>query len=141
MNKKAVLIVLDGAGIGALPDAGQYGDDGAHTVAHVLSGRPALGNLWEMGLANIKGSGLKNPVKVPVARFGRMLEKSPGKDTTTGHWEICGTPRKHPFPLFPESYELSVTRPARLPAALESELPGRHVTAHGEPQARQVGDR
>lgn len=105
MGKRVILIVLDGAGIGALPDAAAYNDDGAHTLGHVLTQHPVpLPNLWEMGLANITGSTLSDPVRCPQASFGRMCERAPGKDTTTGHWEMSGAVLKEPFPTFPDGF-------------------------------------
>jgi len=104
MHKKLLLIVLDGVGVGALPDAAQYGDAGAHTLKHVLAHKPKLENLWRLGLANIEGSGLADPAKSPEACYGRMRACSPGKDTTTGHWEICGAVLDQPFPVFPNGF-------------------------------------
>jgi phosphopentomutase len=105
MGRKAVLIVLDGVGVGALPDAGRYGDAGAHTLGHVLARRPTpLPNLWKLGLANIQGSELPAPAPEPTGCFGSMVERSPGKDTTTGHWELCGAVLDQPFPTFPEGF-------------------------------------
>ncbi|MBQ3077683.1 MAG: phosphopentomutase, partial [Clostridia bacterium] len=88
---RAVLIVLDSVGIGALPDAAQYGDAGSNTLSHVLAAAPvALPNLTAMGLGLIEGvQGLPH-VEAPTASYGRMAEFSAGKDTTTGHWELAG---------------------------------------------------
>ncbi len=105
MQKKVIVIVLDGVGIGALPDAALYHDEGAHTLGHVLARHPVpLPNLWRMGLANIQDSTLPNPDPAPQAAFGRMRERSPGKDTTTGHWEISGAVLAQPFPTFPDGF-------------------------------------
>jgi len=144
-DKKLILIVLDGAGIGALPDAALYGDAGSHTLSHVLARRPKLQNLWRLGLANIDGSALEGPVNMPVACYGRMRERSPGKDTTTGHWEICGVVLDHPFPLFPngfpaefmQRYEAAIGRGTlgNYPAsgtAILNDLGATHITT-GEP--------
>ncbi len=104
MNKKLVLIVLDGVGIGALPDAERYGDSGAHTLGHVLAQRGRLENLWKLGLPQIEGSTLSGVETVPMASFGRMRERSPGKDTTTGHWEMSGAALEQAFPVFPDGF-------------------------------------
>ncbi len=105
LKRKVVLIVLDGVGIGALPDAAQYGDAGAHTLAHVLNQCPTeLPNLWRLGLANIAGSDLPAPADKPAAAYARMAERSPGKDTTTGHWEMSGVVLRQAFPTFPDGF-------------------------------------
>ena len=105
MSKKAVLIVLDSVGIGALPDAADYGDAGAHTLRHVITScSPALPNLRRMGLYNIEGGDFGAPEPVTTAAYGRMREVSAGKDTTTGHWEIAGVQLRHAFPTFPDGF-------------------------------------
>lgn len=117
MSKKAVLIVLDSVGIGALPDAADYGDAGAHTLAHVLPAcTKGLPHLWQMGLYNIEGGNLGEPCAQPKAAFGRMREVSSGKDTTTGHWEIAGVHLEHAFPTFPDGF------PADFIAAYEAAI-------------------
>lgn len=105
MSKKAVLIVLDSVGIGALPDAAAYGDAGAHTLRHVITAcNPKLPNLRRMGLYNIEGGDFGAPEEKTSAAYGRMREVSSGKDTTTGHWEISGVHLSHPFPTFPDGF-------------------------------------
>ena len=92
MNKRAVLIVLDSVGVGELPDAARYGDEGSNTLSHVLKEGEgfALPNMAELGLGCIEGvQGLPCPGQ-PGGGYGRMAEKSKGKDTTTGHWELAG---------------------------------------------------
>ena len=86
---RVFLIVLDSVGAGALPDAALYGDEGANTLAHViLSENPDLPNLEHMGLGFIEGIPCQRP-KSTAGTAGRAVEKSPGKDTTTGHWEMA----------------------------------------------------
>ncbi|MBQ2957677.1 MAG: phosphopentomutase [Clostridia bacterium] len=106
--KRVILVVLDGAGIGALPDAKKYGDAGANTLGHVLEqARPSLPNLTSMGLGNIAGW----PDYIdeePIGCYGRMAEKSPGKDTTTGHWELAGLQLTRPFPTYPNGFPQEV---------------------------------
>ena len=105
MSQKVILIVLDGAGIGALPDAALYGDAGAHTLGHVLAQQPVpLPNLWRLGLPSIAHSTLPDAPARPLAAYGRLRERSPGKDTTTGHWEISGVVLDQPFPTFPDGF-------------------------------------
>ena len=87
MNKKAILIVLDSVGIGALPDAAAYGDAGADTLGHVIGTcHPHIPNLMQLGLGNIDGASFAGAVAAPQGSFGRLREVSAGKDTTTGHW-------------------------------------------------------
>ncbi len=95
------LIVLDSVGVGALPDADAFGDAGAHTLDHTLAAAPAaLPALEALGLGNIPGVTGLAPAEAPRASFGRMLERSRGKDTTTGHWEFMGVVLEHPFRTF-----------------------------------------
>ncbi|MBN1886081.1 MAG: phosphopentomutase [Candidatus Krumholzibacteriota bacterium] len=112
MDRKAVIIVLDGVGAGALPDAADYGDRGAHTLAHVAeaAGGLRLPVLGEMGLGLVAPFGGSEPPEFPAASFGRMAERSPGKDSATGHWELAGCPLDEPFPLFPNGFPESVLR-------------------------------
>lgn len=103
---KITLIVLDGVGIGALPDANLYNDEGANTIGNIakkISGFK-LPNLAKLGLGNISESIHIPPVSRPIAAFGRAMEKSPGKDTTTGHWELCGIQLSKAFPSFPNGF-------------------------------------
>ena len=95
------IVVLDSVGVGALPDAGRFGDEGAHTLDHTLRQAPvSLPNLQHLGLGNIDGVTAITPATRPSAAFGRMLELSPGKDTTTGHWEFMGVALDQPFRTF-----------------------------------------
>ena len=105
MNKKAILIVLDSVGIGALPDAAAYGDAGADTLGHVIGAcHPHIPNLMRLGLANIDGASFPGAVDAPQGSFGRLREVSAGKDTTTGHWEIAGVQLSRPFPTFQSGF-------------------------------------
>ncbi|NOT34894.1 MAG: phosphopentomutase, partial [Candidatus Eisenbacteria bacterium] len=103
---RVVLIVLDGVGIGALPDAADYGDEGSHTLRHVAEavGGLRLPTLERLGLGCIEP--LRGvPARVdPRAAYGRMAERSPGKDSTTGHWEIAGLVQKRAFPTYPNGF-------------------------------------
>ena len=108
---RAVIIIIDSFGIGESPDAEKYGDTGANTALHICEAfpEPKWPNLQKLGLGNcgeiinIKLPGCL-PSKTPVADFGIMMEKSPGKGTTTGHWEIAGIELKKAFYTFPPDY-------------------------------------
>ncbi|HEX2863322.1 MAG TPA: phosphopentomutase [Deinococcales bacterium] len=101
---KFTIVVLDSVGVGALPDAAEFGDAGAHTLNHTLAATGAkLPNLAALGAGRLPGvEGLDAPGSVHGA-FGRLREVSKGKDTSTGHWEFMGTPLEHPFRTFTES--------------------------------------
>ncbi|MBE5814901.1 MAG: phosphopentomutase [Clostridiales bacterium] len=104
MKKRVILIVLDSVGCGALPDAAAYGDAGADTLGHIYQlEKPALPNLEKMGLGCIDGMGYPVPTDGEGV-YGRAMEASAGKDTTTGHWELMGIRLPKPFPLYPEGF-------------------------------------
>ncbi|NLP06325.1 phosphopentomutase, partial [Candidatus Fermentibacteria bacterium] len=92
MPGTAFLLVLDGVGAGALPDAGAYGDEGADTLGNLSRavGRLDLPFLGSLGLGNLHPVEGVAPVPEPAASWGRMMERSAGKDSTTGHWELMG---------------------------------------------------
>jgi len=99
-------VVLDGVGVGELPDAGQYGDEGSNTLAHTAEAvgglhLPVLGALGLGNIAEIRGVAAAGK---PKAFFGRMAEKSRGKDSTTGHWELGGLVLEHEFPTYPKGF-------------------------------------
>lgn len=95
------LIVLDSVGVGALPDAARFGDEGAHTLDHTLqAARVQLPELAKLGLGNIPGVISVPAAAHPLAASGRLAELSPGKDTTTGHWEFMGIVLQQPFLTF-----------------------------------------
>ncbi len=108
---RAAVIVIDSFGIGAMPDAEKYGDEGANTALHICQQypEPKWPNLKRLGLGNAAGllgdilPGC-SPVTENFASFGVMKEKSPGKDTTTGHWEIAGIELNESFTTFPPEY-------------------------------------
>lgn len=104
-NKKAILIVLDSVGIGALADAAAYGDTGADTLGHIMAScHPQLPNMMRLGLGSIDEISFSSDVAAPVGCYGKMKEVSAGKDTTTGHWEIAGVQLSRPFPTFPNGF-------------------------------------
>ena len=106
MMKRAIIIVLDSVGMGELPDADSYGDVGSNTLGNIAAklGNLKLNNLQKLGLGNIDNiSGFeKHPA--PKGCCGRMGEKSFGKDTTTGHWEMSGIILDKPFPTYPHGF-------------------------------------
>ena len=103
MEKRAIVIVLDSLGIGALPDAAAFGDEGSNTLGHILERMPELRipNLRALGLGRLMGA--QDAVRED-AGYGRMRERSRGKDTTTGHWEMSGVILDRPFPTFPHGF-------------------------------------
>ncbi|MGE0362042.1 MAG: phosphopentomutase [Vicinamibacterales bacterium] len=137
MTPRAIVIVLDGVGAGALPDAAAYGDEGSDTLGHVAASRPlTLPTLAALGLplaARLPGVAAADP---PRAAWGRMAERSPGKDSVTGHWELMGLVLDRPFPTFPHGF------PAPLVAAFSARI-GRpvlgNVVASGTAIIDQLG--
>jgi phosphopentomutase len=103
--RRAIWIVLDSVGIGEMPDADAYGDIGSDTLGNIARRRPlSLPNLCRLGLANIKPLAGLSPAASPASAFGRCALASPGKDTTTGHWEMVGIHLDKPFPLYPRGF-------------------------------------
>lgn len=105
------LIVLDGVGIGELPDAGLYGDEGSNTLANLANSVKGLNlpNLQKLGLGNIFPIVGVDPVSKPLASFGKMAELSKGKDSTTGHWELSGLLLQEDFSYFPDGFPKDIT--------------------------------
>ena len=105
--KRAIIIVLDSVGIGELPDAADFGDVGSNTLVNIMKARPetSLPNMAALGLGNIQGEDihLLGKVDAPKGCYCKMGEKSIGKDTTTGHWEIAGIVTANPFPTYTET--------------------------------------
>ena len=125
--KRVFLTVLDGAGVGYLPDAAQYGDVGACTWGHVMDRcQPRLPNLAKLGLGQIEGTHYPAD-PAAVGAFGRALEASAGKDTTTGHWELAGCRLDHPFPTFPNGFPADFM--ARYEAAIGHKCIGNYASS------------
>jgi phosphopentomutase len=102
---RVIWVVLDSVGIGALPDAGDYGDVGRNTLGHIAESRPLkLPTLVELGLANIAPLAHLPAVDKPRASYGKGATHSPGKDTTTGHWEMAGIWLQQAFPVYPHGF-------------------------------------
>jgi phosphopentomutase len=111
---RVIWIVLDSVGIGELPDAADYGDVGRDTLGHIARSRPLqLPNLVRLGLASIKPLDHLAPPANPAGCFGKGATHSPGKDTTTGHWEMAGIWLDQAFPVYPHGF------PAELIAQFE----------------------
>jgi phosphopentomutase len=103
--ERVIWIVLDSVGIGALPDAADYGDVGRNTLGHIAESRPLnIPNLVRLGLANIAPLKHLSPATAPAGAFGKGATRSPGKDTTTGHWEMAGVWLDQAFPVYPHGF-------------------------------------
>jgi phosphopentomutase len=137
--KRIVWVVLDSVGIGAMPDWAAYGDpEGSDTLGNIAKQRPLnLPNLCSLGLGNIREFVGLPAAEAPLASYGRCALKSPGKDTTTGHWEMVGILLEKPFPLFGQGF------PADFMARFEAEI-GRgtlgNVAASGTEIISELGD-
>ncbi len=105
-NYRVIWIVLDSVGIGALPDAKEYGDEGSNTLVNTARavGGLNLPNLQKLGLGNLDDIEGVPPVKEAKGVYGTMKEKSKGKDSTTGHWEMAGLITNKPFPTYPNGF-------------------------------------
>jgi phosphopentomutase len=109
---RAIIIVIDGLGIGEMPDAGDYNDEGSNTLAHIAeaAGGLSLPCLESMGLGNIGDfKGIEKNTN-PIASYGIMSERSKGKDTITGHWEMMGIVSERPFPTYPDGFPREIIK-------------------------------
>ena len=107
--KRIVLVVLDGAGIGEMPDAPEWGDAGSDTFGHILESRVVkLPNLQRYGLGNVRALENVPPLAQPEGSYGRCALRSNGKDTTTGHWEMAGIILDDAFPTYPNGFPQTV---------------------------------
>jgi len=107
---RVIVLILDGVGAGELPDADKYNDQDSNTLGNLSKaiGGLKLPFLENLGLGNIINiEGVKN-VNKPLAHFGKMAEMSPGKDSTTGHWELMGVILKDPFPTYPQGFPMDI---------------------------------
>ena len=138
-SNRVILIVLDSVGIGYLPDAHLYGDEGSNTLGHIVEKYPALHipNMISLGLGNIDPNNLLPKVENPLAAYGKAMEQSAGKDTTTGHWEIAGSILEKPFPTFPDGFPTSFM--ADFEAAIGSKTIGNY-SASGTTIIEELGD-
>ena len=112
--KRVFLIVLDSFGIGAMPDAKAFGDEGVNTLAACAGSKELhIPNLIKAGLGNIDGVTCLPKEAAPIGAYARLTEKSMGKDTTIGHWEIAGIVSPNPLPTYPEGFPEEVLEPFR----------------------------
>ncbi len=122
--ERVIWIVLDSVGIGELPDAADYGDVGRDTLGHIARSRPLrVPNLVRLGIANIKPLDHLAAAAKPVGNFGKGATRSPGKDTTAGHWEMAGVWLEQAFPVYPHGF------PPALIAEFERQI-GRRTLAN-----------
>ncbi len=118
---RVIWIVLDSVGVGEMPDASAYGDVGSDTLGNIVRQRGLeVPNLLRLGLGNLKPLPQLPPASAPEGSYGRCTLASPGKDTTTGHWEMVGIHLTNPFPVYPNGF------PSDVIAAFESRI-GRSI--------------
>jgi phosphopentomutase len=113
--KRAILVILDGVGIGELPDAAEFGDEGSNTLGNLAKtvGGLQLPNFEKLGLGNISPIEGMNASDTPIANYGKLAEMAPGKDSTTGHWEIAGCILDFAFPTYPMGFPEEILVPFR----------------------------
>ena len=113
MIKRIILIILDACGIGELPDAHLYGDEGSNTIVNTARAVDGLKlpNLEKLGLGNIDRIPGVNPQPDALGNYGKMAELSLGKDSTSGHWEIMGLVLERPFPVYPRGFPPEIIEP------------------------------
>ncbi|OGF14103.1 MAG: phosphopentomutase [Candidatus Edwardsbacteria bacterium GWF2_54_11] len=138
--RKAILIVLDGCGVGELPDAAKYGDSGSNTLGNLslkIPGGFNLPNLQKLGLGNIIPLAGMEPSDKPSGNFGKMAERSPGKDSTDGHWEMAGLITEKPFPTYPRGFPPEAIEPFK--KAIGRDILA-NQTASGTEIIKELGD-
>ena len=106
MARRAFIVVLDAVGAGELPDAADFGDEGSNTLGNVAEavGGLELPHLQALGLGNVTPLAGCPPLASAPSVAGRLLERSRGKDTTVGHWELAGVITERPFPTYPDGF-------------------------------------
>ena len=137
-NKRAILIILDGVGLEALPDAIEYGDEGAATLPHVAAacGGLKLPNLQKLGLGNLAEISGVPPVSCPTGGYGRMAERAAGKDSIVGHWELAGVVVDQAFATYPQGFPEKLVDDF---AELAGLRPLGNVSASGIPILKEYG--
>lgn len=137
--RRAIIIVLDGVGVGELPDADRYGDAGSNTLGNTAKavGGLKLPNLGKVGLGRIIPVQGVVPADAPRGNFGKMAELSPGKDSTSGHWELAGLVLDRPFPTYPLGFPPEVIGPFQ--RAIGREILG-NKAASGTEIIKELGD-
>jgi len=135
---RVIIIVLDSVGVGELPDAAKYGDEGSNTLGNTAKavGGLKMPNLGKMGLGNIIDIKGIPAVPKPEAFFGKMAEVSPGKDTTTGHWEMMGLQLERPFPTYPLGFPPEIIEPFK--AGIKRDILG-NKAASGTEIIKELG--
>lgn len=137
--ERIFIVVLDGVGAGAQPDAAQYGDADSNTLAHTAEavGGLRMPQMGRLGLGNILPIQGVPPDSAPLGSYGKMREASPGKDTVTGHWEMAGVVLEHPFPTYPHGF------PPEIIAAFEKAIGTKtlgNIPASGTVIIQQLGE-
>jgi phosphopentomutase len=135
--KRIVLMVLDSAGIGEMPDAADCGDAGADTIGHIAAvENPQLPELQKLGLGNIRAIANLPSANKPEGAFGKAAIFSKGKDTTVGHWEIAGLITAQPFPTYPNGFPARILEPFK--KAIGRDVLG-NKTASGTEIIKELG--
>jgi phosphopentomutase len=139
IHKRVILIVLDACGIGELPDAHLYGDEGSNTIVNTAKavGGLKLPNLEKLGLGNIDRIPGVNAQRGALSNYGKMAELSAGKDSTSGHWEIMGLVLKKPFPVYPQGFPPDIIR--QFEKAINSKVLG-NKPASGTEIIKELGE-
>jgi phosphopentomutase len=136
--ERAILVVLDSVGIGPMPDAASYGDAGRDTLGHISELRGLnVPNLVRLGLANIRPLAGLTPAANPAGAYGKAAFLSPGKDTTTGHWEIAGIILDRAFPTYPQGFPRALME--KFEAAIGRQTLG-NFPASGTEIIQQLGE-
>jgi phosphopentomutase len=136
---RAILVVLDGVGVGGAPDAAAYGDAGASSLEHCAAavGGLALPEMGRLGLGNVTPICGTPPTTAAEGAFGRMAERSAGKDSTTGHWEMTGVILNRPLPTYPQGFPADLV--ARFERAIGRKVLGNTV-ASGTAIIQELGE-
>ncbi len=109
--QRAIIFILDSLGIGELPDANLYGDEGSNTLGNILKHYSLnIPHLSSLGIGYLEKSLKSLRVSNPIGCYGKMAERSPGKDTTSGHWELMGVILEKPFPVYPNGFPEKVIK-------------------------------
>ena len=137
--RRVFLIVCDSLGVGAMPDAERFGDVGAHTLDHLVAAAGGLDvpRLVELGLGCVEGVTSVARSQRPAASFARLTERSPGKDTSTGHWEMMGCVLEEEFPVYAQGFPPEILDPIIARAGLEGVLC--NAAASGTEVLEQLG--
>jgi len=136
---RIAVIVLDGVGVGELPDAYLFGDEGSATLQNTAEyvGGLNLPNLEKLGLGNVVPIKGVPPAENPSASYGKMAERSPAKDTTVGHWELMGVIKRKPFPTYPNGFPDEIIEPFK--KAIKRDILG-NIPASGTEIIKMLGE-